>query len=206
MAKSGKLRIPTILAWIVMLATIGLGLTFFIRAGLFAALVKPDTKPAKTVSSPKLIKTGKSTINGFDSDGQPYRLTAQSTLQDADNQDIVNMKFVTGILTQNDGKQLTAKALEGRYDTVAKRLQLTNQVQLAKKGDYTAIMDKAMVFLDEKRLRSDVPVFVTFDRGTISANGMEITENGKRILFFNRVKAKFRPKSTADESKQNRQE
>ncbi len=52
-------------------------------------------------------------------------------------------------------------------------------------------MDKAHVVVEEKKLTSDAPVAVTLADGTIEANGLEITNDGKTILFLNGVKARF---------------
>ena len=52
-------------------------------------------------------------------------------------------------------------------------------------------MSKAQVNIAEHRLYSDVPVEVVYDRGVIRSNGMEIIDDGARILFFNGVKATF---------------
>ena len=52
-------------------------------------------------------------------------------------------------------------------------------------------MDKANIVVEEKRLVSNSPVAVTFSGGTVNANGMQITDDGARILFLNGVKARF---------------
>jgi hypothetical protein len=49
------------------------------------------------------------------------------------------------------------------------------------------------VFLDEKRLVTDAPVMVKMNRGKIAANGAEITESGKRVVFLNRVRVTYTP-------------
>jgi hypothetical protein len=54
-------------------------------------------------------------------------------------------------------------------------------------------MEKAAVTVADKVLKSSVPVTVTMDRSTIKSNGLEISNDGKRIMFFNGVKARFLP-------------
>jgi indolepyruvate ferredoxin oxidoreductase len=48
-----------------------------------------------------------------------------------------------------------------------------------------------VIVVEEKRLVSGGPVAVTFGSGTVNANGMQITDDGRRILFLNGVKARF---------------
>jgi hypothetical protein len=38
---------------------------------------------------------------------------------------------------------------------------------------------------------ANVPVLVEMDSGTITANGLKISNDGKNILFLNGVKARF---------------
>ena len=45
--------------------------------------------------------------------------------------------------------------------------------------------------LSSKTMTSNSPVNVTFGTGTIQANGLEINNDGKNILFHDRVRAKF---------------
>jgi hypothetical protein len=52
-------------------------------------------------------------------------------------------------------------------------------------------MAKAKVALDEEELLTEAPVLVTHRQGEIRANGMAISDDGRRIFFFNRVRATF---------------
>jgi hypothetical protein len=45
--------------------------------------------------------------------------------------------------------------------------------------------------MEKKNLVSDVPVVVEMGSGTITANGLQISNDGKNILFLNGVKARF---------------
>jgi lipopolysaccharide export system protein LptC len=55
-----------------------------------------------------------------------------------------------------------------------KELDLEGQVTIVQKDRFTAVMEKAHVVVEEKKLTSErVPVDVTFGTGTIKANGMK---------------------------------
>jgi hypothetical protein len=43
----------------------------------------------------------------------------------------------------------------------------------------------------DKTLTADTAVTASFASGTVDANGMQITDDGNRILFLNGVKARF---------------
>ena len=76
-------------------------------------------------------------------------------------------------------------------------LDLEGNVTIVEKDRFTATMDKAHVVVEEKKLTSDVPVDVQFTSGSIQANGVQITDDGRHILFLNGVKARFSQGSTA---------
>ena len=67
-------------------------------------------------------------------------------------------------------------------------------------GDFRADMEQAKVDVGAKTIRSAVPVAVTLQNGHIDANGMEISDDGKRILFFNRVKLMLRGTGASQET------
>ena len=70
-------------------------------------------------------------------------------------------------------------------------LDLDGNVVLQQQGRFTARMDKAHIVVKDKTLTSDTAVTASFASGTVDANGMQITDDGNRILFLNGVKARF---------------
>ncbi len=191
--KISKKPIPlaTIVSWLVLGATILLLAVFTVKAGMFASLFGKKPEPVVNMPLPDQVSSGVSSITGFDKDGQPYQLTAQSVLQDINNSNIAHLKLITGVLRKKTGKKLLMNALAGQYNADKKILDLEGKIKLVSQGEYTAYLEKARVTLKEKRLYAKVPVTVIFDRGTIRANGVDISNNGNRVLFFNGVKTRF---------------
>ena len=118
-------------------------------------------------------------------------VSAGTARQDKINPDLVHLERVKGRFQRAGGDVLTLEAGAAAYNTKLKDIELSQAVRLISQGQWTAEMDKAHIVLQEKRLRSDSPVVVTLTKGTISAQGVEITNDGKRVLFFNGVKAHF---------------
>ena len=77
------------------------------------------------------------------------------------------------------------------YDTKAKEMDLRGSVQISEGIRFVARMEQAHVTVEKKALTSNVPVEVEFAGGMVHANGLEITDDGARILFLNGVKARF---------------
>ncbi len=190
-------RTATIVSWLVLAATLLLLAVFTVKAGMFASLFGRKPEPVVNMPLPDQVSSGVSTITGFDKDGQPYQLTSQSVLQDKNNSDLAHLKQVTGVLRKKTGKKLLMNALGGQYDAEKKILDLEGKIKLVSQGEYTAYLEKARVTLKEKRLYAKVPVTVIFDRGTIRANGVDISDNGNRVLFFNGVKTRFDSESAS---------
>jgi lipopolysaccharide export system protein LptC len=186
-----KLRLPMIVSWLVLAAILAMVAVFVVKAGMFASLVQKPPKPVQNQPIPDRVSSAAATITGFDKDQQPYELTARSVLQDATNDKLAHMKTVTGILRKKSGAKLLMQSDRAAYFSDKKILDLSGNIKLVSLDRFTAYLEKARVTLKDKRLYAKVPVTVIFDRGSIKANGIDVTENGKRILFFNGVKTLF---------------
>ncbi len=184
-------RAATVISWLVLSATVLLLAVFAVKAGMFASLFGRKPEPVVNMPLPDQVSSGVSSITGFDKDGQPYKLTSQSVLQDKNNSDLAHLKQISGVLRKKTGKKLLLNALGGQYNADKKILDLEGKIKLVSQGEYTAYLEKARVTLKEKRLYAKVPVTVIFDRGTIQANGIDISDNGNRVLFFDGVKTRF---------------
>ena len=169
---------------------------FVYQAGVFEALgPKPASLP-QVLQDPEEAHAESTTVAGFDREKLPYELAASTARQDKTNPDLVHLEMVKGRFQRAGGDVLTLEAGAAAYNTKLKAIALSQAVRLTSQGQWTAEMDRAHVVLQEKRLTSDSPVVVTLTKGTIRALGVEITDDGKRVLFFNGVKAHFGAAST----------
>ena len=151
----------------------------------------PAEPPASPPSRTDQITAIESTVTGLDNEKQPYEVTAKRGWQDEATPSLVHLEEPQGTFRRAAGTEYTISAETGLYDTAAKKLDLTGNVELEQKDRFKARMDRAEVVVEEKRLVSDSPVAVIFGSGTVNANGMQITDDGARILFLNGVKARF---------------
>jgi lipopolysaccharide export system protein LptC len=179
-----------LLSWLAVLVGASFVGLFLYQAGLFALLLPEEPAPPPVVN-PDQITATTSTVNGMDRENQPYQVKAEKGWQDSKIPTLVHLETVEGKFQRPSGAQYTLTARTGAYDTKVKALDLEGQVTIVQKDRFTALMEKAHVVVEEKKLTSNVPVDVTFGSGTIKANGMEITDDGAKILFLNGVKARF---------------
>ncbi len=175
-----------------------LAAVFVIHIGKFEATA--PSRPVAQSSAPvsNLIVVTASSLTGVDRDQLPYSVTAAHAVQDSAEPNRVHLQSVAGELHRSSGEVLSLAARTALYDSKAEILQLDGDVSLVTAGRFVAEMARAEVTLSDKRLRSESPVTVTFDRGKITAGGLEISDDGNRVVFFNRAKVIFGPQTKGD--------
>lgn len=185
--RAGLARVMT---WLAAALGIGFVIAFMSQAGFFTAMLPQPPKPAPEVQAGQISATN-STVSGIDTEQQPYEVTAKRGWQDEATPTLVHLEEPQGIFRRPAGAEYTISAETGLYDTETRKLDLKGNVLLEQKDRFKARMDRANVVVEEKRLNSDGPVAVDFGSGTVNANGLQITDDGRRILFLNGVKARF---------------
>lgn len=185
--QAGLARVMT---WLAAALGIGFVIAFMSQAGFFTAMLPQPPKPAPEVQAGQISATN-STVSGIDTEQQPYEVTAKRGWQDEATPTLVHLEEPQGIFRRPAGAEYTISAETGLYDTETRKLDLKGNVLLEQKDRFKARMDRANVVVEEKRLNSDGPVAVDFGSGTVNANGLQITDDGRRILFLNGVKARF---------------
>ena len=180
-----------LLSWLAAAIGIGFVVTFLHQAGLFRALMPQQAAPPAPVVEPDRITAGSSTVTGIDAEKQPYQVTAKRGWQDGKTPNLVHLEDPVGNFQRAGGAKYSITGTTGLYDTEAKTLDLDGNVVLQQQDRFTARMDKAHIVVKDKTLTSDTAVTASFASGTVDANGMQITDDGNRILFLNGVKARF---------------
>ena len=190
-AAQRRARLAPILGWAFLAFGLGLVVLFLLQAGFFTALL-PKPKPVPpTVENPEQITGQFSRIAGFDHEMQPYEVTAQKGIQDKDMPNLVHLENLVATFKKGDGQSYQMVSNTGLYDSKTKEMDLQGKVMIVEADRFTATMEKAHVAMETKDLVSTVPVRVEMGTGTIIANGLQISNDGKNILFLNGVKAHF---------------
>jgi LPS export ABC transporter protein LptC len=184
-------RRARILAWLAAAVAVGFFAVFLIQAGFFAALLPKQTTAPVEVENPEQITSTDSSLAGFDRERQPYEVRAESGYQDKDKPNLVHLEKVAATFRKATGEIYDVTANRALYDTKAKELDLSGDVEIVEQGRFTARMERAHVVVEEKRLTSDAAVAVSLADGSIAAHGLEISDDGKTILFLNGVRARF---------------
>jgi lipopolysaccharide export system protein LptC len=190
-AAARRARLAPILGWVFLALGLGLIVVFLIQAGLFSALLPKPAPVPMTVEMPEQISGSFSRIAGFDNEKQPYEVTAKKGYQDKEVANLVHMEDLVATFRRGSGQSFEVFSNTGLYDSKVKEMDLEGKVRIVEAGRFTATMEKAHIEMEKKNLVANVPVVVEMGSGTIAANGLKISNDGKNILFLNGVKARF---------------
>jgi lipopolysaccharide export system protein LptC len=156
----------------------------------FSALSLDGTKI--TMARPKLA--------GFRGDGQPYTLVAEKALQDVKHPTVIELRKLTGDIGGADGESTHLSADAGVYDSVAEKMQLSDNIRIGN-ARFEVLLRKADIDFKTGIYQSDEPVEVHVGNGTtISADRAAARNNGQELTFEGRVRTRMIPQAdpTAD--------
>ena len=156
----------------------------FARTGLDVKVGPISVSGSKiTMEAPKL--------SGFKKDLKAYEVTATSAVQDLKQPSVVELNDLKARMEQDDKKFARLTSDWGRFDQTADRLDLRGTVRVRTDNGYEADLLSARVNIKSGDLVSEEPVTVRSLTGTVSADRMEVRDNGKQAIFEGRVRSVF---------------
>ena len=95
---------------------------------------------------------------------------------------------------------LTAKT--GIYDTQNETLDVRTDVRIKTTSGYDIRLEQAKMKFKTGDVSSDRPVNVKMSDGEVSADGLEMVDNGKRVSFIGNVRSRLEPPPPDSSNKQ----
>lgn len=123
---------------------------------------------------------------GVDVHNRPYTVSADSGLQ-KDKENVV-LEKISAEMTGDNGAWIALNAGSGILNTISKKMELEDSVEVFYEGGYQFRTQKAHVDIASGTANSSVPVEGQGPSGTIKANSFSIAERGNVIFFRGKVK------------------
>jgi lipopolysaccharide export system protein LptC len=185
LVRSLKFVLPTL----AILAIVAFWATARVIPGDLSSLVAVATIDQKSNS----VVMDKPHISGFEGTRRAYEVKAETALQSLKDPKVVTFKTITGHFGLEDAGTATVNAAVGIYDGNNNTLVLKDGIDLKTDNGYAGTFKDAAIDLGKGTLTSSSPLQLSTADGTIHANAVNITGNGKHILFSNGVSVTYLP-------------
>ena len=159
----------------------------------------PLGRPAGPFSADKLgiegtrVTMDTPRMNGYRKDGRPYDVRAAKGVQDIRKPNLIDLTDVDAKIVMVDNSTAKITSLSGVYDATKETMSLRGDVRIRNLPAYDMRLSTADIEFKSGRLASNEPVNVLMSDGTISADAVEMGDNGHRITFIGSVKSLMQP-------------
>ncbi len=165
---------------------------------IIAALVLRQSLPQDITIGKAGIEDGKLVmsnprLNGFDPKKRPYSVEAERAIQSVEDPTQVEMEKIKAKLPMEDGLFADIVAGNGSYDATEKKLELGGGIDIVTTDGMKMKLSDAYIDLKAGTMNTHRSLTFTSEKATISAQSMEIFENGDRIIFDTNVRLVIQP-------------
>jgi lipopolysaccharide export system protein LptC len=167
--------------------------------GAFAAatVFKPEipiavTSDAVSLSDGRIVMANPK-LDGMTKDNRPYKMRAERAFQDVKKDGLVELEKLNAELPFGPVNTASLSAAKGIYDNSNRKLELSNEIVLKTSDGMTVKLTTAQIDIANNHLSTSNPVDITTPNSRITADSMEVSEGGKRLIFDKRVRLTIDP-------------
>ncbi|MCR4282248.1 MAG: LPS export ABC transporter periplasmic protein LptC [Bauldia sp.] len=132
-------------------------------------------------------------ISGFEGTRRAYEVKADNAVQNLDDPKVVTFNAINGRFGLDEAGEANLDATTGIYDGNSNTLTLKDGIDVTTNAGYAATLQGAAIDLAKGTLVSNQPIEIRTGEGTIRANGVSVSERGKRVTFTNGVSVVYLP-------------
>lgn len=136
-------------------------------------------------------------LQGYRSDSRPYQVTAKAAAQDIKAPNQIELSDLDARVAFGPDGEARLQSPVGLLDSQKEVLDLRESVRVTTDNGYDVRMKSARVEFKSSYVRSDDPVSVSMNDGTVQSDALEIVDNGQRIVFSGRVRSVLTPRDPA---------
>ncbi|HEY8578479.1 MAG TPA: LPS export ABC transporter periplasmic protein LptC [Beijerinckiaceae bacterium] len=137
-------------------------------------------------------------LNGYRKDGRPYELRARSGVQDVRNPKVIELNEIEARLETADRSSVRIVAPTGVFDSATDKMNLASDsasggIRITSTSGYDVVMRSAAMDFKTGSVVSKEPVTVKMTNGSVSADALDIAQNGTVVSFIGNVRSEITP-------------
>lgn len=149
------------------------------------------------ISDGKLVMANPK-LDGFTRDKLPYTMTALRAVQDLKDTNMVRLEGIDAKLPVDPKNSAKVVAKSGIYDNAKNTLVFDSPMTVTTTDGMTARLNSASIDMNAGSMSTGDPVEILLNGSRITALSMNMADNGRVIVFENRVRVDLEPGKPAD--------
>lgn len=149
------------------------------------------------ISDGKLVMANPK-LDGFTKDKLPYTMTALRAVQDLKDTNMVRLEGIDAKLPIDPKNSAKVVAKSGIYDNAKNTLVFDSPMTVTTTDGMTARLNSASIDMNAGSMSTGDPVEILLNGSRITALSMNMADNGRVIVFENRVRVDLEPGKPAD--------
>lgn len=169
------------------------------KYSLTRARIQGIAMTAPHAGTPAQLQVMKPEFTGRDTDGRPYRITAERVVQGLQMDMPMTLHNPRAELTLDETKQTNATLAgnNGVYDPEKKTLSLNGNIAMTQSDGYTLNAQDLQIDLTAGASWTNSPVTGVGPMGQLSAESMELRDKGEHIILHGKSKVILNTKSSS---------
>lgn len=145
------------------------------------------------ISDGKLVMANPK-LDGFTRDNLPYTMTALRAVQDLKQTNVIQLEDIDAKVPVGPENSATIVAKSGTYDNGKNTLVIDSAIKLTTTDGMTANLQSASMDINSGTMTTSDPVEIVMNGSKITAESLNISDNGKVLVFEHRVRVDIQPK------------
>ncbi|MDX8461405.1 LPS export ABC transporter periplasmic protein LptC [Mesorhizobium humile] len=181
-----------VLKFAVPLLAVAIAVAFPVYSYLKAPLSVSVQADGTAFSDGKLVMANPK-LNGFTKQKLPYSLTATRATQDVGQQAVIDLEGINAKLPVASDNIVSVDAAHGIYNRDANTMDLTSDVAVTTTDGLVAKFKSIFLDMGKGSMKTSNPVDVSRGGSRITADSMSVDDNGRLVVFENRVRVNIDP-------------
>jgi lipopolysaccharide export system protein LptC len=187
---SGRVRVAKVALPVIAIAAI-----MVTGAWMWLSRVTPDIGmdiSGTAIRGGKLVMANPK-LDGLTSGDRPYSVRAARAIQDLTGTGAVDLERLQADVPMNASVNARIRANAGLYNSESNTLDLRESITVETTDGMRAELESAAIDLQKGNMSTADPVRISLPGAVIEADRMTVEDNGRRLVFENRVKLVVEP-------------